>query len=317
MLNERNLSDTSIFKYTEIMSSSGKLNNIIKNLLDEKHGAIFVTGDQMEDVFYKMRHKSFNFQAKFAVLNLFRKNIIRLVYNDKVKLTVAVPFFKYKMENGGYGVVVNISNYAKLNHDGTVTMDPLTLYCLMLSAAYSLNISGPMLAHNGLPELYGDLMVSVISRMVNLNKINRDKIKFVFTKFAYINLDVNESGASAAAAKDIKYIDKYGIEHVALAFPAAVFADLETLIDHMKQVFPEFTNITFGLLFEKWMRSYGECTGFAIEYMPLFVNMFNALIINANAIANVKAIEKEANRNSRKLILLFNRIESVVMSMER
>lgn len=317
MYNEKALSDTSIYKYTELMSNSGKLSNIIKNILDEKRGAIYVTEDQMEDVFYKIRHKSFNFQAKFAILQLFRKGIIRLIYNDKVKLTVAIPFFKYKMEDGGFGVVVNISNYAKLNHDGSISIDPLTLYCLMLSAVFSLTNSDSLLAYNGIPELYASLMVNVVSRMVNMNQTNKDKIRFVFTKFAYMQLGVQENRASEAAAKEIKYLDKYSIEQIDLAFPSTVYENLETLVDYMKKAFPEFESITFGLLFEKWMRAYGECTAFGVEYFPYFVNTFNALITNANAIANVKAIEKEANRNSKKLVMLFNRIEGTIMTMSQ
>ena len=314
MITEKSLSDTSIFKYTELVSSSNKLNTIIKNILDEKQGAIFPDETRLEDVFYKIRHKSFNFQAKFAILDLFRKGIIKLVFNDKVKLTVAVPFFKYKMDSG-YGVVVNISNYAKLNSDGSISIDPLTLYCLMLSGAAMLQDNRNLFAYNGIPELYGSLFASVVAKMVNINQSNKDKIKFVATKFMYIQLGVPENRASDAAAKEIKYIDKYGIEQIDLAFPADVFNTLETLIDHMRKVFAEFENITFGLFFEKWMRSFGECSAFAIEYIPYFVNMFNALITNSNALVNVKALEKEANRHSKKLIMLFNRIEGIVINM--
>ena len=316
-LANKTLSSTSIYKYTELMSNSNKLQSIISNMLSEKQGAIFPTAEQMEDVFYKIRHKSFNFQAKFAVLDMFRRGIIRLVYNDKVKLTVAIPFVKYKMENGGFGVIVNISNYARINTDGTVNIDPLTLYCLMLSAAYSLKPEETVLAYNGIPELYGALFTNVLSRIVNLNLMNKDKVKFVATKFAYMQLDVSEDRASVAAAKEIKSLDKYAIEQIDLSFPAVVYSDIESLINHMRKIFPEFNNITLGIFFEKWMRTYGEGSAFAIEYMPLFVHIFNGLITNCNSIVNVKSIEKEAGKNSRKMVLLFNRIEGAVINMAK
>ena len=138
MISDKPLSDTSIYKYTELMSGNGKLDTLIKNALNEKLGAEFVEPDKIEDVIYRIRHKSFNFQAKFAVLELYRKGIIKLLFNEKSRLTVAVPFFKYKMETGGYGVIVNISGYAKKNQDGTYHIDYTTLYCLMLSAAFLL-----------------------------------------------------------------------------------------------------------------------------------------------------------------------------------
>lgn len=314
MFYEKSLSETSIFKYTDSMSNSAKINNIIRDLINEKNGAVFVTSEQLEDVFYKIRHKSFNFQAKFAVLDLYHKGVIRLVYNDKQKLTVAIPFFKYKMEHGGFGVIINISNYAKIANDGSINIDPTTLYCLMLSGAYML-CDKQLLAYGGIPELYGELFTSVISRSVNMNLINRDKIKFVMTKFMYMQLGIKEDRASEAAKKEIKNIDKYGLSQLDLAFPAAVFKDLDTLVDHMRKTFPEFETLTFGQIFEKWMRAYGEASAFAIEYVPAFVTMFNALITNSNALVNIKAIEKDANKNSRKLVMLFNRIEGMVMTL--
>lgn len=314
MFYEKSLSETSIFKYTEMMSNSTKINSLIRNIIDEKNGATFVTAEQMEDVFYKIRHKSFNFQAKFAVLDLFHKGIIRLVYNSKQKLTVAIPFFKYKMEHGGYGAIINISNYARISNDGSVNMDATTLYCLMLSGAYLL-CDKQILAYNGIPELYGELFTSVVARSVNLNLVNRDKIKFVMTKFMYMQLGLKEDRASDAAKKDIKNIDKYGLNQLDLAFPATVFTNLETLVDHMRKVLPEFESLTLGIIFEKWMRAYGEASAFAIEYVPAFVTMFNALIINANALTNIKAVEKDANKRSSKLVLLFNRIEGTVMTL--
>ena len=81
------LSDVSTFKYSELMASQ-KITNIIKNIVSEKNGTIYVTEEQLEDVLYKIRHKSFNFSAKFPVLNLFKKGVIKLIYTEKIKLTV-------------------------------------------------------------------------------------------------------------------------------------------------------------------------------------------------------------------------------------
>lgn len=314
MFYEKSLSETSVFKYTDTMSNSIKLNTVIKNLIDEKNGAEFLTAEQLEDVFYKIRHKSFNFQAKFAVIDLFNKGIIRLVYNPKVKLTVAVPFFKYKMVNGGFGVIINVSNYVKIDKDDSVNIDPTVLFTLMLSGAFLLCDKG-VLPYSGVPELYGDLFTSIIAKSANLSLINKDKIKFVMTKFMYIQLGVSEDRASEAAKKEIRNIDKYGLNQLDLGFPAAVFKDLDTLIDHMRKTFPEFEKLTFGIIFEKWMRTYGEVSAFGIEYIPSFLTMFIGLMTNANSLVNIKAIEKDANKNSSKLTLLFNKIEGMVTNL--
>jgi hypothetical protein len=105
----KQLSETAIFRYADSMGDA-KISQTIKALASPTSGTIFVTPDKLEDALYKIRHKSFNFSAKFAVLELLNREIIRLVYNDKHKLTVAVPFFRFKHKDGGYGVIENISN---------------------------------------------------------------------------------------------------------------------------------------------------------------------------------------------------------------
>lgn len=312
------LSDTSVFKYSEVMGSQ-KISTLIKDIVSPKNGTIYVTEEQLEDVLYKIRHKSFNFSAKFAVLTLFKHGVIKLIYTEKVKLTVAVPFFKYQMPTGGFGVIINISNYARMKSDGTITIDPLVLYALMLSGAFSLVIDKNMglVTTNALPELYSSLFISTISRIVNVDQIKREKLKFIATKFMYMHCGVNESAASTSAARDIKGLDSFTLQQVDLAIPAKAYENLETLIEAINDIFPEFSGLSLGTFFDKWMRSYGESGAFACEYVPFFVTIFVALVTNCNSLVNIKAVEKEANRHNTKLIMLFNRIEGVVTEMSQ
>lgn len=308
----KSLSESSVFKYAELMGGN-KITTTIKELVNEKRGATFITEENMEDVFYQMRHKSFNYSGKFAVIDLFKKGVIRLVYNDKNKLTVAVPFFKYKMASGGFGVIVNITNYAKINSDGSVKIDPLVLYTLMLSGAFSLvednNIS--LLSNNGLIDFYAELMIAILAKLVNLDLTKRETFRFIFSKFMYMQLGNSEDRASAAAKTSTK-LDASIIETVDLSCPTAVFNDLETLINHLRTIFTDMNGVTLGILFDKWMRSYGEASAFSIENISMFTMVFIALITNSNSLINIKAIEKNANRHSTKLITLFNKIETIV-----
>lgn len=308
----KSLSETSVFKYAETMGSN-KITSCIKAIINEKQGAIYPTEEQLEDVFYKIRHKSFNYSGKFTVMDLYRKGVIKLVYNDKVNLTVAVPFFKYKMPTGGFGVIVNISNYAKLDKDGMVKIDPLILYTLMLTGAFSLieNSNTNLLANSGLVELYSELMINVINKLVNVDQVRKEMYKFIFSKFMLMQLGLSEERATASA-KNIVKLDESTIESVDLSCPISAFKDLETLINHMKSIFQDMNNVTLGILFDKWMRSYGEATAFAIENITMFEFLFVALITNCNGLVNIKSIERSANRHSTKLVTLFNKMETLI-----
>ena len=308
----KSLSETSVFKYAETMGSN-KITSCIKAIINEKQGAIYPTEEQLEDVFYKIRHKSFNYSGKFTVMDLYRKGVIKLVYNDKVNLTVAVPFFKYKMPTGGFGVIVNISNYAKLDKDGMVKIDPLILYTLILTGAFSLieNSNTNLLANSGLVELYSELMINVINKLVNVDQVRKEMYKFIFSKFMLMQLGLSEERATASA-KNIVKLDESTIESVDLSCPISAFKDLETLINHMKSIFQDMNNVTLGILFDKWMRSYGEATAFAIENITMFEFLFVALITNCNGLVNIKSIERSANRHSTKLVTLFNKMETLI-----
>jgi len=311
----KSLSESSVFKYAEMMGAN-KITSCVKNIINEKQGAIYPTEEQLEDVFYKIRHKSFNYSGKFAVIDLYRKGIIKLVYNDRIKLTVAVPFFKYKMSTGGFGVIINISNYSKIDNDGMVKIDPLVLYTLMLSGTFSLieNNNMSLLANNGLIELYSELMVSVLNKLVNIDQVRKEMYKFIFAKFMLIQLGYNEDRAASSASNIVK-LDQSTIDSIDLSCPTSVFDSLETLVDHLKTIFPDMNNVTLGILFDKWMRSYGETSAFSIENISMFNLLFIALITNCNSLVNIKSIEKSANRHSSKLVTLFNKIETIVTEM--
>lgn len=313
----KSLKETSIFKYTEKMLPSAKIETVITKLIADKKN--FVSSEQMEDVFYKMRHKSFNYRAKFAVIDLFNKGIIKLVYNPEVNLTVAIPFVKFKLPSGGLGTIINITPYSKKSKDGMISIDPTVLYTLMLSGmldlVYEDNLS--RLAHGGIPEIYGDLICNATSRLMNLDVAKRFIIKYLFTKFMYIQLGCNEamaaSCASVSALKAVPEVPESDVEKIDLKIPAKAYGTLESLIDALRIAIPEFSSITYGLLFEQWMKTYGESGAYGIEYAPIFLMMFIALITNCPTLVNVKAMEREANKNSNKLVTLFNLLEQFVI----
>lgn len=308
----KSLSDSSIFKYAETIGSN-KISNCLKNLINEKTGAIFPTEENLEDVFYNMRHKSFNYSAKFAVIELYKKGIIKLVYNESVKLTVGIPFFKYKMPTGGFGVIINITNYAKKDAEDNIKIDPLILYTLMLSGAFSLvsNKYTSLIAQGGLLDLYAELIVNVLAKIITIDAARKEMYKFIFAKFMYVQLGYGDDVASANAAKLIK-LDRTSIENIDLSCPAAVYTNMETLVNHIKTMTTDTNNITLGILFDRWMKSYGEFTAFALEDITSFISLFIALITNCNNLINVKSIEKCANRHSSKLVTFFNKIETIV-----
>ena len=189
----------------------------------------------------------------------------------------------------------------------------------MLSGAYSLVIDKNIgtLLNNGIPELYASLFVNVISRIANIDQTRREMIKFIATKFVYVQLGSNEHAASVAATRSIKLLDKSSIEQVDLSIPAKAYKNLEDCISAIKEAFPEFTTLSMGLFFDRYMRTYGEITAFASEYVPFFVTMFVAMVTNCNNLVNIKNIEREANRHSKDLIMCFNKIENAVISMTK
>jgi hypothetical protein len=312
----KSLSEVSTFQYAEMMGSN-KISAMIRNIVLEKNGTVYLTEENLEDVFYNMRHKSFNFTAKFAVIDLFRKGIIKLIYNEKMKLTVGIPFFKCKLPSGGFGVIINVSNYAKMSDNGAVKIDASILYALMLAGSLSLLNIDSIMASSRIPELYGSLFTNEVSRLVNLDPVNREKIKFIATKFMYIQLGVDELRASNAAKLDVRNLSPQEIEQLDLSFPAISYADLDSLIIYIKKAFPEFTNLTFGSLFDRWMRSYGEASSFAIDYPIFTLVMFIALIVNCPVLVNVKSMEKEVTKQSAKLVMLFSRLENMIVEMSQ
>lgn len=314
----KNFSDTSIYSYIDTMKGSSRMTPAVKRMMDPSQGAMYIKYEQLADVFYKIRHKSFNYQAKFALIKLYEKGIIKLLYNKNNNISSAMPFFKFNLPDGGYGIIINITGYSKMSKDeSTVTIDPYVLYSLMLSGTYSLIINDRFLANSAIPDFYGNLFTSIAARLSTFDVYTRNKIKYLSVKFLNYQLGLPESNASANAEKSIKELSKDQIYDIDSTFPEKSFTNFEELINSMRERIPEFRNITFGIFFDKWMRYYGEASGFAIEYIPCLIFILTSLVLNCNSIINIKVVEKEALQYSKDLTYLFNRIEQLVIDIAK
>lgn len=313
----KNLSQTSIYQHADAMKEANISEKVAK-LLSNEHGTIVLTKENMEDVFYKIRHKAFQHAAKTAILDLFARGTIELIYNEEHRVPAAVPFFKKKVA-GGYAVVINISNFSKMQDEGDIVMDPSVLYVLMVSGALSLVIDKHIESIlPGVPELYGGLFSNVIARMNNLDLMKKESMKFIGTKFFYMMVGIDEKRASEKAAKSAAHhIDEHMLLQIDLSLPVDAYNGLDTLLEAIKKVYPEFKGFEFGVFFDRWLRSYGELSAFAIEYVPYFYTVLAALMINCNTLINIKTIEKEATRHDKNLVVTFSRIEQLVVNMAK
>lgn len=314
------MSETSIYQYIDVVKGS-KFTDKIKDFISDKE-TVILSEAMLDDLFYTIRHKSFDYPAKFAVLSLHKKGIIQLAYNDTHKLPTAVPFFRRKLHDGGYGVVVNLSNFCNVSKEGTVTgMDPHILYTLMLTSAFSLviNLNSAVLTNNGVPELYGRLFAATMGKLVNLDTMGKAKMQFYGTKFFYVQLGRAEEKVTERAAIAVtQYMDILLARQVDSLLQPEDYYDLEKLINAIKNNVQGMSKVEYYTFFDRWIRGFGELSAFAIEYIPFFTTVIMALVTSSNSMININAIEKEAAKNDVKELAKFvESMETVIIALDK
>lgn len=313
------MSETSIYKYIDTVKGS-KFTDKIKDFVSDKN-TITLTESSMEDVFYKIRHKSFDYPAKFAVLSLFKKGVIQLMYNESHKLPTAVPYFRRKLSGGGYGIIINLSNFANMKDGSLSNMDPYILYTLMLTGTFSLVINeySSLVSMNGIPELYGRMFATTAAKLVNMDQQTKAKMQFIGTKFMYVQLGNDEAGITDRAAVSIvAYMDKMIVKQIDAMLSSGSYNNLEALIGEIKTNISGMSKMEYYTFFDRWIRAYGELSAFSIEYVPFFVTVVMALVTNCNSMINIAAIEKEAAKNDVKELAKFiENMENVIINLDK
>ncbi len=313
----RSLNTTSIYKYAED-ASGNKLTNIVMGYSLHKNGTIKLSYEDMEDVMYQITNRTSPFFSKYAVEHLVKIGRIEVVYNtnDQYRLTNAIPFFKRNIGNKTT-IIVNVTNFASMNDDGSIRIAENTMYALLLSAAFCLEIDGKIQSFmKDVYSMYARLFTNVISNLAYLDNIKKEKIQYLATNFFFYQINSPERSFVNPMKDKLKYNSLENIQYMENSIPMygdySSYENLEVFIETLVKVFPEMKKVSFKNFIDRWSLSYGSSTLFACEYIPYFFYM----IISAGCLSPIVNISKISTEIAVNLGSVNKKIEMSVNALD-
>lgn len=310
----RSLNTTSIYRHAEEASHQSLTRTVMAYSL-LKEGTIEIMYDDIADVMFEITGRTSPFSAKYAVDSLLKKGRIQLVYNENLRLVNAVPFFK-KQVGSKITMVVNITNFAAMRPDGSINMNPNTLYALLLSAAFELDMDNRILSFvRDTYIMYARLFSNVIAGLSFMDNVKKEKIQYLAANFFYYQIYSPDKTFINNYKSNLKYNSDDTIEALENKIPLygdqSGYESLEIFIDNLVKIFPEMKKLSFRNFIDKWSSAYGSSALFACEYIPYFFYM----IISSACLSPIVNTNKISIEVSVNLAPVYKRIEQAVIAM--
>lgn len=306
----KSLSETSIGKYMiELGYDFRKYPAYVAKNAEE------LDSSNLQEVFSKIRMRSFKYPAKSTLLKMFDSGRMKLVYLQgsiptEGQFGATIPFYLQKAENGGYVIVINLTTFADMDKLDNIKIDPITLYTLMLSGANYLAINRTInTIKDGIPELFAAMFVNVLGRMTTMN--NKLSLMYLAMKYMDIQLGADEERASRNCTAKIKSLSAPVLRNLDEQLPIDAYEGIREFVDAISQTFPEYNDVTFGDFFNTWTSTFGETASLSMEFIPMMYTMLISMVMNST-ITNYRSIESDMGRNDKLIQSTFNKIEKSI-----
>lgn len=320
------LGESEIFEYANTNTSIGgvKLVDLIPRMTLPDQGFIHITYEMLDStVQYEIFESNrFKFSAKKDMRTLIESGKVVMVYSETYRIPTSIP---YVIQTAGSQckVFVNISDFVDMDQYGKIKVSQVrnhnALMAALVAACASYNI---VRKNTTLPSDIGDCMVlvyasmleRVINSMVHMDPITRDKVKYLATKFALIQMYGTDKGESMFYRYQTAYFKKLSkmiTDSLDSQFKLDCFDKLSLFVDELKRIYPSMKGLTNYLIYDKWIRAYGASTAMAIDYFgyhlyTICMVLFESPLISRMALEPIMEQNKGTELYKRLPMLISN-----------
>lgn len=231
----------------------------------------------MYELFESTRYKMTN---KAALRKMIDSGKVAMVYSDSYRIPTSLPYvMKLGSNPMNTKVFVNISDFVDLNEYGQYYVSQNRNYnglmAILLAAALSYRI---VTSNSALPAQFGDGIIlmyasmfeKVINTLVHMDPITREKVRYLCTEFALVQMYGTADGLLKFNRLRESYFPKLSkmiMESLDNGFPEDSFDKLSTFITTLAQQYPSMRGLTLYLIYDKWIRTYGPATALSLDYL--------------------------------------------------
>jgi len=263
-----------------ITQNGMKLEDIIPRMIVPDQGFNHITLSQFDKTLrYELFEGGrFKLSCKSAMYKLIDGGDVVMVASDQFRLPTCLPYIAQM--SGHYArIYVDISHFVDLNQYALYEVSQARNYNGLMAALFaacaayriiSLTSSLPADLGDGMVLLHASMMEKVINSLVHMDPVMRDKIKYLATEFALIQMYGTEAGTKMFYRYKELYFPKLSkmiTDAIDDQFKVDHFDKFGLFVQELKNVYPSLKSISTHIIYDKWIRSYGAATALSLDYL--------------------------------------------------
>ena len=306
------LGDSEIFQYANknTMLSGQRMVDVIPRMVLSDQGFMQVSLGQLDKtVIYELfEGPHYKLSCKKTLRAMIENGVINMVYSEQFKIPTAIP---YIIQGSGTKakIFVNVSDFLSLDQYGKYQViqgrNYNGLIAVLFAAAVSIRLiqsNGEMSASltDGMVLVYAAMMERVINSLVHMDPITKDKVRYLASEFALIQMYGTEDGQRRFLTRyKNQYFPKMSrmiTDSMDAQFQIDGFDKVSTFVEELKRLYPSMRGLTEYLIMDKWIRLYGAATAMSMDYVGYHIYTLCMVLFESPLISRM-ALEPVMEKN--------------------
>lgn len=277
------LGESEFFEYANTHALVGgiKMIDVIPRMVLKDQGFIHVSLQMLDrqTVFELFESGRFKMACKKTLREMLDKGQVIMVYSDKYRLPVSIPYIAQTKSKNDATIYVNISDFVEMDQYGQFSVKVVRNYnalmALILAGCLTyrivtLNSSLPSDLADGMVLLYASMMESVINSMVHMDPLTREKIRYLSSEFCLVQMYGTQTGLNMFSRLRNSYFPKLSklmMDAIDNQFDEDAFDKFTLWVGELTRIYPSLRGLTTYAIYDKWIKRYGPATAMSIDYL--------------------------------------------------
>ena len=305
------LGESEVFQYANKNTSLNgtKLIDVIPRMSLDGEGFSYVGFDDLDkSVQYELFDgPKYKIPCRRAMRLMIESGKVQMVYGTQYRVPTSIPFI-VQTSNKGCRIFVNITDFVDMNQYGKYEVSHGRNYNALMAIlfsgclAYKIVSEGTVLpadVADTVVLMYANMLERTINSILHLDPITRDKVRYLATKFALIQMYGTDKGEELFYRYQQKYFPKLSkiiTDTMDSQFHLDHFDKLSLFVEELKRLYPAMRGLSDYLIYDKWIRSYGAATAMSIDYFGYHLYTVCMVLFESPLISRV-ALEPIMEKN--------------------
>ena len=234
------------------------------------------------DIFETNQYFTSSPGLKGAIRALLGNGSIQMVYSDSIKIDVSIPYVV--MAGKTPRIFVNVSDFLKINPAGkyeySIVRNKGGLVAIIFAACVSYTI---LRKYTTLPNdlnvpvalMHANMLTSVIDRLIHMDPVTKDKVKYLCTKYALVQMYGTATGTNifynVFRKKYFVQLSPLIMDSIDSQFNEDSFDSLSKLIDALVANYQSMRKLNYKTVWATWYKRYGAACALSIDYIGFHI----------------------------------------------